>query len=285
MGARDSGWIQLYSESGQEAYENAIMAVRMAEHEKVRLPVMVCLDGFITSHGMERVEIHDDAEVRDFIGEYKPHKPLLDIEDPVTYGPLDFYDYYYEHKRQQVEAMQNAMGVVKEITDEFNKQFGRSYGYFEEYRMDDAEAVIVVLNSTAGTTKVVVDRLRAEGMKVGLLKPRVFRPFPADEFMDALRGAKIVGVMDRAISFGSMNNGGPLWSEFMAAARLHGLEMPMLDYVYGLGGRDTMPGEIESIYHNLFKVLESGEIENPVTYVGVRGDEPITRYLEAKERA
>lgn len=270
MGARDSGWIQLYSENGQEAYDNIIQAVRIAEHPDVLLPVIVCQDGFITSHGVERVEIFDDADVKGFVGEYRPQWPLLDLENPKTFGPLDFYDYYYEHKRQQVEAMENALSVVLEVAAEYNTTFGRNYGLFEAYRLEDAEVAVVALNSTAGTTKVVVDRLRDEGLKVGLLKPRLFRPFPAKELVDMLRYLRAIAVMDRAISFGIMDNSGPLFSELAAAFYVYGPKMPMVDYVYGLGGRDILTGEIERVFRDALKIAKTGKVERQVTFLGVR---------------
>ncbi len=270
MGMRDSGWIILFSENGQEAYDNLIQAVRIGEHPDILLPVAVCQDGFITSHGMERIEIYDDDAVKQFIGEYKPQWPLLDLEHPKTYGPLDFYDYYYEHKRQQVEAMGHAQQVILEVADEFQRTFGRQYGLFESYRLDDAEVGIVVANSTAGTARFVVDQLRAQGLKVGLLKMRLFRPFPAREMAEALGHLKAVAVMDRAISFGAMDNAGPLFLEIAAAMMIHNVQVPMINYVYGLGGRDTLPREIESVYQDLFRLAETGRPERLVTYLSVR---------------
>jgi len=270
MGMRDSGWIILFSENGQEAYDNVIQAVRIGEHPDVLLPVAVCQDGFITSHAMERVEIYDDSGVKAFAGEYKPRWPLLDLEHPKTYGPLDFYDYYYEHKRQQVEAMEHAPQVILEIAEEFNQKFKRNYGLFEPYRLEDAEVAVVAANSTAGTAKVVVDQLRDEGLKVGLLKPRVFRPFPAKELADTLRHLEAVAVMDRSISFGAMDNAGPLFLEVVAALALHGVQVPVADYVYGLGGRDILPREIEPVYRDMLRVAETGRVERMVTYLSVR---------------
>ncbi len=270
MGARDAGWIHLFSENPQEAYDNALQAVRIAEHPDVLLPVMFMHDGFITSHGMERVELLDDQEVRDFIGEYKPWYSLLDVDRPVTVGPLDFYDYYFEHKRQQVAAMEQVTRVILEVGEEFGRRFGRRYGLFETYRLDDAEVAIVVLASTAGTTRMVVDRLRAQGLKVGLLKPRVFRPFPAKELAEALAHVQVVGVMDRSISFGSMNNAGPLFLELCAATRIYGGSMPIVDYIFGLGGRDILPREIEQVFRDLLRIRDTGKVERLVTYLGVR---------------
>jgi pyruvate ferredoxin oxidoreductase alpha subunit len=270
MGMRDSGWIILFSESGQEAYDNIIQAMRIAEHPDVLLPVAVCQDGFITSHGMEKVEIFDDADVKAFVGEYKPQWPLLDIDNPKTFGPLDFYDYYYEHKRQQIEGMANSKQVIQDVAAEFNKKFNRDYGLFEAYKLDDADVAIVVANSTAGTTKVVVDQLRGEGLKVGLLKPRVFRPFPAEEIADALGNVKAVAVMDRSVSFGAMQNAGPLFLELLAGLTANGVQVPVADYVYGLGGRDILPHEIEGVYRDALKMAETGQVEQMVTYLSVR---------------
>ena len=271
MGARDAGWVQIFCENPQESYDNMFQAVRIAEHPDVLLPVMVCHDGFITSHGLERVEVFDEEEIRDFIGTYEPQMTtLLDIDNPVTYGPLDFYDYYYEHKRQQVEAMEHAQPVIIEVGKEFGKKFGRSYGLFETHRMEDAEVAIVVLSSAAGTTRVVVDRLREQGLKVGLLKPRVFRPFPAQELVEALAHVKAIGVMDRSISFGAMNNAGPLFLELCAALHVCGGDMPIVDYVFGLGGRDLLPSQIEQVAHDLLKIAETGERGELVQYLGVR---------------
>jgi len=271
MGARDAGWIQIFSENPQESYDNMFQAVRIGEHPDVLLPVMVCHDGFITSHGLERVEIFDEEEIRDFIGTYQPQMPtLLDIDNPVTYGPLDFYDYYYEHKRQQVEAMEHVKPVIIEVGKEFGKKFGRSYDLFETHRMEDAEVAIVVLSSAAGTTRVVVDRLREQGLKVGLLKPRVFRPFPAQELVEALAHVKTIGVMDRSISFGAMNNAGPLFLELCAALHVYGSDMPIVNYAFGLGGRDLLPSQIEQVAHDLLKIAETGERGELVRYLGVR---------------
>jgi len=270
MGIRDSGWIILFSENGQEAYDNIIQAIRIGEHPDVLLPVAVCQDGFITSHGMERVEIYDDADVKAFVGQYRPQWPLLDLEHPKTYGPLDFYDYYYEHKRQQVEAMEHAQPVILEVAEEFNEKFNRNYGLFESYRLEDAEVAVIAVNSTAGTIKAVVDQLRDEGLKVGLLKPRLFRPFPAKELAQALSHLKAAAVMDRSISFGAMDNAGPLFLELVAALAFHGVHVPMADYVYGLGGRDILPREIEQVYRDLLKMAETGQVERMVTYLSVR---------------
>jgi pyruvate ferredoxin oxidoreductase alpha subunit len=272
MGARDAGWIQLYSENGQEAYENVIQAVRIAEHMDVRLPVMVCMDGFITSHALERVAIYEDEAVREFIGEYRPYYPLLDVDNPVTYGPFDFYDNYFEHKRQQVEAMRRAKPVILDVGKAFNATFGREYGLFDTYRLDDAEVALVMLNSTAGTARAAIDKMRGDGVKIGLLKPRVFRPFPGDEFVDALKHVKAIGVLDRAVSFGGLDNGGPLWYELCAALFTRGQSVPTANYIYGLGGRDFTPHDVEAVAWDVVHVAETGKVSEMVKYVGVRGE-------------
>jgi pyruvate ferredoxin oxidoreductase alpha subunit len=270
MGMRDSGWIILMSESGQEAYDNLIQAVRIGEHPDVLLPVAVCQDGFITSHSIERVEIYDDDSVKAFVGTYQARWPLLDLEKPTTHGAVGFSDYYYEHKRQQIEAIAQAPRVILQVAEAFNRSFGRNYALFEPYHLEDARVAIVVANSTAGTAKVVVDRLREEGRKAGLLKVRVFRPFPDRELADALRHLEAVAVMDRSVSFGAMQNAGPLFLELVAALALNGVRVPTTNYVYGLGGRDIVPGEIEGVYRDLFRIAETGHVQRSVSYLSVR---------------
>jgi pyruvate ferredoxin oxidoreductase alpha subunit len=271
MGTRDAGWVHLFAENPQETYDNCIQALRIGEHPDVLLPVMFMHDGFITSHGLERVEIYDDAEVKDFVGEYTPTYSLLDWRNPVTYGPLDFYDYYFEHKRQQVEGMENVKQVIIDVGQEFGKKFGRAYGLFDTYKLEDADVGVVVLASTAGTAKAAVDNLRKQGHKVGLLKPRVFRPFPAEELVDALEHLKAIAVMDRSISFGAMGNAGPLFLELLAALQVYGNgRVPVSNHVFGLGGRDIVPSQIETVFHDALKMAETGKPERLVTYLGVR---------------
>jgi len=269
MGARDSGWIQLYSENNQEAYDNMLMAHRIAEHKDVLLPVMVCQDGFITSHGVENIELLEDSKVKEFIGEYKPEDYLLNRDNPIAVGPLDFIPYYFEHKRQQCEAMNNAKRVILEVAREFAKLTGREYGFFEEYKTEDAEVAVVVLNSTAGTTKFVVDQLRSEGKKVGLVKPRVYRPFPADEIAEALSKFKAVAVLDKAASCNGA--GGPLFTDVTSAMFVKGAcSTKVINYIYGLGGRDVKADEIRSVYEELLKIADTGKVDSVYNYLGVR---------------
>jgi pyruvate ferredoxin oxidoreductase alpha subunit len=268
MGARDAGWIQLYSEDNQEAYDNLVMAPRIAEHGDVRLPVMVCLDGFIISHCVQTMTLEDDAAVKRFVGDFIPVHPLLDIDHPVTIGALDLQDYYIEHKRAQNEAILSAERVVQEVSDEFARAFGRSYRLFESYRLEDAERVIVAINSVAGEVKEVVDSLRLKGERVGLLKIRLFRPFPYAQIREALAGAKVVTVLDRSCSFGAY---GPLFGEIRTA--LYDLPSRPLVYnrVYGLGGRDMLMGDIEAVFAESGRFLKNGTVDRVFEIIGVRG--------------
>jgi len=268
MGARDAGWIQIYAENVQESYDNLIQAVAIGEQEDVRLPVMSCLDGFLVSHSYELLQVEDDEAVKDFVGPYQPRHPLLDVENPLTMGPLDLYDFYFEHKRDQWAAYEPAKQAVIEVGQRFGETFGRSYGLFEEYRLDDAEVAIVAMSSMAGTAKDAVDTLRAEGVKAGLLKLRLFRPFPAEELVEALAGLKAVAVCDRAASFGAQ--AGPLYAETTSALYTAGVQVPAVNYIYGLGGRQITPGEIISIYRHLEQVVEEGQPDRPVEFIGVR---------------
>ena len=268
MGARDSGWIQIFSEDAQEAYDNLLQAVRIAENKKVLLPVMVTMDGFIISHAMEVMHLLEDEKVKQWVGEYVPENPLLDVDNPVTVGPLDLYDWNMEHKRQQAEAMVQAKPVILEVARDYAKLSGREYGLFEEYMLDDAEIAIVVLGSTAGTAKEVVKALRADGVKAGLLKLRVFRPFPACEIARALQGKKAVAVMDRSDSFNAVS--GPVFAEVRSA--MYGMENApaIVDYIYGIGGRDVTMDHIKSVYDDLAKIVKTGQVEKNLTYLAIR---------------
>jgi pyruvate ferredoxin oxidoreductase alpha subunit len=267
MGARDAGWIQLHSENSQEAYDNAIQAVKIAEDRDVLLPVMVCLDGFILSHTLEPVELLDDETVQNIIGEFRPVHTLLNTDDPMTFGPLDFHDYYFEHKIPQIKAMQKAPGVIQRVADEFAGLTGRQYGMVEGYMTDDAERVLVALGSTCGTGKAVVDGLRAKGEKVGLLKIRSFRPFPYDDVRTELSGAKAVGVLDRSMSFGAQS--GPVLIEVRSALYDHA-NVPTRGYIYGLGGRDISVEHIEQAFEELKELASSGKSSDELSFLGMR---------------
>lgn len=269
MGVRDAGWIMLFSENNQEAYDNLIMAHRIAEHKDVLLPLMVCQDGFITSHSIENIELIEDDLVKNFVGKYEPEHYLLNSKEPISMGPLDLQAYLFEHKKQQSQAMVNAKQVILDVAKDFEKMTGRSYGLFEEYKLDDAEIAIVCMNSTAGTTKYVVDELRARGVKAGLLKIRVFRPFPAEEIAKALSHVKAVAVLDKADSLNAC--GGALFSDVTSGMQVNKVMVPTVNYIYGIGGRDTKSTDIESVFNDLEKIVKTGNIDNPYRYLGLRG--------------
>ncbi|MBR3672746.1 MAG: pyruvate ferredoxin oxidoreductase [Clostridia bacterium] len=268
MGVRDAGWIMLFSENNQEAYDNLLMAHKIAENKDVLLPLMVCQDGFITSHSIENIELLEDDKVKSFVGTYKPEHYLLNKEEPIAIGPLDLQAYLFEHKYQQAEAMRNAKKVIAQVSKEFEELTGRKYSFFEEYKLDDAEIAIVCMNSTAGTTKYVVDQLRNKGIKAGLLKIRMFRPFPAEEIAKALSHLKAVAVLDKADSLNGA--GGALFEDVTSAMFVNKVQVPTVNYVYGIGGRDTTSKDIESVYTDLTEIANNNGTNDFYRYLGVR---------------
>lgn len=268
MGARDSGWIQIYAENNQEVYDNLCMAYRIAEHKDVMLPVMICQDGFITSHAVENIVLNEDEDVKNFVGEYNPENSLLNPECPMAVGPYSVTNYYFEAKRAQAEALKNAKQVSLDVAREYAKISGREYGLFEEYKMDDAEYAVVIIGSAAGTAKDAVDELREQGIKAGLIKIRLFRPFPAEEIAESLKNIKAVALMDRTESYN--DNCGPIGSEVTTALYRAGSNALAVNYVYGLGGRDVKVSDMVEVYKELVKTAEAGKVENPYRYMGVR---------------
>ena len=268
MGARDTGWIQIYAENNQEAYDNLIQAYPIAENKKVLLPIMICQDGFITSHAVENIELLEDEEVKNFVGEYEPDNYLLNPDANVAIGPYSVTDYYMEAKVSQAEAMKRAKKVILDVAAKYEKLSGRKYGLFEEYRLDDADYAVIAIGSAAGTAKEAVDQLRNEGKKVGLLKIRVFRPFPAEEIAEALKNVKAIAIMDRAESFNSQ--GGPLGAEVRAAMYNRRNTAYSVNYVYGLGGRDITVGNFRDIFATLEEIDETGETGDIYRFMGVR---------------
>jgi len=268
MAARDMGWIQLYSENGQEAYDNIIQAIRISEHPKVRTPVLVGIDGFQTTHMVETLTVEPDEVVKKFIGEYIPSYPMLDIDNPVLYGAADRPDYYMEHKRSQLEGMIDAPEVIRQIGKEYGELTGRHYGMVEEYRMEDADYAIVVMSATAGTTKDVVDQMREEGVAAGLLKVRAFRPFPVEEVASSLSRTKCVAVLDRCAPGGAQ--GGPLFLE-VRAALYEGKSPPqVINYIYGLGGKDLPLRHIKGVYLRLREIARTGERGKLIDFLNLR---------------
>jgi len=268
MGARDSGWIQIYAENNQEAYDNMVQAFRISEHKDVRLPIMICQDGFITSHAVENIELLEDAEVKNFVGEYEPENYLLNPKQPMAVGPYSITDYYMEAKRNQAEGMKNVSKVVLDVAKEFEAMSGRSYGLYEEYCMEDAEYAVIMIGSAAGTTKDAIDKLRAQGEKVGLIKIRLYRPFPADELAKSLANVKAVAIMDRAEGY--TNHGGPLGADVMSALYRARSQAYAVNYIYGLGGRDVRVEDMEGIFVTLKQIAETGEVGETYRYLGIR---------------
>ena len=271
MGARDSGWIQIYAENNQEAYDNYLQAMRISERPDVRLPIMICQDGFITSHAVENILLEEDAAVKAFVGEYEPEHALIGRDHPLAVGPYDTCPYCMEHKVQQAEAMKNAKRAILDVAADFEKTFGRKYGFFEEYRMEDAEVALVLIGSTAGTAKACIEQLRARGVKAGLIKIRVFRPFPMEEVAQALSRVKAVAVMDK--SEGNSAAGGPLFAEVRSACYDLDRRPKMIDVVYGLAGRDCAVEDIERVYRHLLKIAETGETGPRYIHMGQRSNQ------------
>jgi pyruvate ferredoxin oxidoreductase alpha subunit len=265
MGGRDTGWLQLFSENAQESYDNAVMSWRIAEHMDVRLPTMVNYDGFIISHTADSLYMLPDDAANDFIGKYKADYALLDVENPITVGPLDLTDYYFEHKASQIAAYDRAREVISEVSQEFGDMTGRYYDLCEEYKMDDADMVMVMLGSSAGTAKDVIDEYREKGVKVGLLKIRTFRPFPFEYLAKVLDGRKAVCVLDRSVSFGGQ--GGPVFMEVRSA--MYGKNVPLYNYMYGLGGRDFDLNSVATVIEDLQKVAAGGTMPD-VNLLGIR---------------
>lgn len=271
MGARDSGWIQLYAETNQEAYDNMVMAYRIAEHKDVMLPIMICQDGFITSHAVMNMELLDDDVVKNFVGEYEPEDYLLNPNETYAVGPYAITDYYMESRKAQAHAMENAKQVIKDIAEEFEKISGRKYGLIEEYRMKDAEYAVVIIGSAAGTTKEAIDHMRENGEKVGLIKVRSFRPFPGEEIAASLKKCKAVAIMDRSESFST--NGGPLGAETMQAMYTARCTALTIDIMYGIGGRDVTVDDMINVYDTLKDIAATGETGDVYRYMGLRDKE------------
>lgn len=268
MGARDTGWIQIYAENNQEAYDNFIQAYPIAEHENVHLPVMICQDGFITSHAVENIELLEDVAVRNFVGDYEPEEYLLNSGKPIAVGPYSASNYVMEAKKNQEIAMENAKEVILQVAQRFQKISGRKYGLFEEYRTKDADYIMLLMGSAAGTAKQAVDDLRAKGRKVGVIKLRVFRPFPARELAEALKHCRMAAILDRCESYNG--NGGPLGCEVDAALFRSKVMIDTVNYIYGLGGRDFTVTEVYDIFNELEDADRNGKKVEQYQYIGLR---------------
>lgn len=268
MGARDTGWIQIYAENNQEAYDNFIQAYPIAEHANVHLPIMICQDGFITSHAVENIELLEDDVVKNFVGEYEPEEFLLNPGKPIAVGPYSVTNYAMEAKKNQEIALENAKEVILEVAKKFEQISGRSYGLFEEYRTEDADYIMLLIGSAAGTAKQAVDDLRDQGKKVGVIKLRVFRPFPAKELAEALKNCKAVAIMDRCESYNG--NGGPLGSEVTAGLFRNKVMIEAVNYIYGLAGRDFTVNDVYEVFAELEDMVVNGKEVEQYQYVGLR---------------
>ncbi len=268
MGARDTGWIQIYAENNQEAYDNFIQAYPIAENAKVHLPIMICQDGFITSHAVENIELLEDDTVKNFVGEYEPEEYLLNPGKPMAVGPYAISNYVMEARKNQEIALENAKEVILEVAKKFEQISGRKYGLFEEYRTEDADYIMLMIGSAAGTAKQAVDDLREKGKKVGVLKLRVFRPFPAKEIAEALKNCKAVAIMDRCESYNG--NGGPLGSEVTAGLYRNKVMIDAVNYIYGLAGRDFTVTDAYEVFAELEEMVTRGKEVEQYRYIGLR---------------
>ena len=269
MGVRDCGFIQLYCENNQEAYDNTIMAVKITE--KTKLPVMVCYDGFITSHSIENIMLLENEEIKKFVGKYEPEEYLLDMNKNISMGPLALQKYYFSIRKDLSVAMDNAIDVIKQVSDEFYKLTGRKYELYEKYELDDAQIGIIALNSTAGTIKDAIDKLRDKGIKIGLLKPRCFRPLPYTSIPQELKNLKALAIMDKADSI----NGycGPLFGEITSAMFSQNIHVNAINYIYGLGGADVKIDDIENIANTLINISNTGKIDKVKYFLGLEKEE------------
>lgn len=269
MGARDTGWIQIYAEDNQEVYDNYIQAFPIAEDPRVHLPVMICQDGFITSHAVMNINLLEDEPVKRFVGTYEPEEFLLNPGKPVSVGPYSVSNYAMEAKKAQEAAMEASTEVILEVAEKFAEMSGRSYGLFEEYRTEDADYIMVIMGSAAGTAKQAVDEMREQGWKVGVLKIRVFRPFPEKQIAQALKNCKGAAIMDRCESYNG--NSGPLGSEIPAGLFRNKVSIEAVNYIYGLGGRDFTTEDVKDVFAELKDVVENGKPAPDHKYVGLRG--------------
>ena len=242
------------------------LVTKVAEDPSVKLPFMNCYDGFITSHSVENIELLEDDVVKKFVGEYNPEHALL--KSPVAYGPFAHHTYHFETKRLQAEAMKNAKAALLKYSAEYEKLTGRHYDLFESYKLDDAEIAMVIIGSSAGTAKYVVDQLREKGVKAGLLKIRAFRPFPKEEIAEALKNVTAVAVIDRSSQLKSMQV--HLYSSKYAVLFMILEKRPVaVDYIYGLGGRDVKTTDLESVYNDLAEIAAAGKTDNVYRYLGL----------------
>jgi pyruvate ferredoxin oxidoreductase alpha subunit len=263
---RDTGWIQVYVENGQEALDMIIQAYRIAEHEEVYTPVMVNLDGFVNTHTYEPVEIPEQSDVDEFLPPFHSLN-AVDFAHPKSYCISAGSDWNTEFRVQQQQAMMKAAAVIGDVDREFESRFGRSYGgLVSEYRMEDAEECLVALGSVNGTIKETVDDLRKEGKKVGLVKLRFIRPFPKDYFRDLAYRVKAIGVIDRDLSFGYE---GAVASEVKSALQSSGKYVPAINFIAGLAGRDITRESIRAMFEKVTGAA-GGQVQPDLQFVDTR---------------
>ncbi|MEM2921309.1 MAG: transketolase C-terminal domain-containing protein [Candidatus Bathyarchaeia archaeon] len=267
MGSRDCGWIQIYAENAQEVYDWVIQSFRIAEDEDVQLPVSVNFDGFTITHSLEDMVVLDDAVVKKFVGVRKP-RWTLEPQRPVAFGSLVLPDYYYEFKVQASSALKHSLDVIRKVNAEYARISGREYATLEARGLDKAKVAVICLGSTVGTAKVIAKKLGKEGIDVGVIKPWVYRPFPEEELLDALTEIETITVLDRAISPGASY--GPLACDVVSALYRSNRNIGLNNLIYGLGGRDLSPQEMEAIMRKAAKDMESKRRDKAVTYIGVR---------------
>jgi pyruvate ferredoxin oxidoreductase alpha subunit len=256
---RDAGWLQVYAENGQEALDSVLMAYKISESPEVLLPSMVCIDGFILTHTVDPVDVPSQEEVDEFLPPYKPEHAFLDPANPMSIGSFTDPDYYMEARYSMELAMERSKKVFKKVSEEFEAKFGRKYDLVEKYRCEDAEIIMVAMGSICSTIKDVIDDLRTKGEKVGLLRIRVFRPFPVDEIREALKGASKVAVIDKNISFGI---GGVLYSNIKAKT-----DADAYGFIIGLGGRDIKPSSIIDV------IEKTKNPQSDVQWIGIKEEE------------
>ncbi len=268
MGSRDCGWIQLFAENAQEAYDWIIQAFKIAEDNDILLPVAVNIDGFTISHAVENVTVLDDATVRKFLPERKTEY-TLNPDKPIQVGALALQDYYFEFKAQQLDALKKAKTKIVEVAQEYEKYSNRLYNLVETFNIEDADAVVVCMGSTAGTLRSVARKFNEKGKKIGILKICAYRPFPQKEIYDYIKNVKAIIVLDRALSFGAPT--GPLCSDIISVAHeFGGSDIGIRNCVYGLGGRDLSPKEAEYILTKALTLAEDKVVDKMVELIGVR---------------
>ena len=269
MPERDSGWIQVFCDNNQEVQDMVLQAFRIGEDKRVALPMTVGLDAFILSHTVEPVDLMDQEDADKFLPKYVPPGPIIDPEDPNVVGVFTPPEYMMECRWNQDKAMRAAPKVIEEVNAAFAKQFGRDHGgMIDPYMVDDADVVLITLGTASSTAHEVVDDMRKEGKKVGLVKLRFWRPYPTAQLRKIAEKVKAVGVFDRAVSYGVA---GPSFIEFRNAA--YGLNVPTMNFIGGLGGRDVSLADVRFMYERLLEAAKTGKVRREITWMGTRGVE------------